>query len=111
MDKNERHQAGGQSIVPPGSLLRLIKKPAGAVEWKKKIGRICRVGYYNKKDGLGIIWIVNQFGEYVEMIEQKDAGVYFEVVEFANERDFYGDNRPPLSRINEPSPEWQWSDK
>jgi len=99
-----------RSIVPPGSVLRFVKVPEGADEGcERQIGRLCRVGYYCRKDGTEIVWIVNQFGEYVETWDQSDLEDYFEIVQRSQEEDLYGLDKPQWATIESSEPQWQWT--
>ena len=99
-----------KSVIPPGSILRLVKCPKDADNGcEDQIGKLCRAGYYCKGCGLGIVWIVDQFGEYVETFDQHDLKDYFEVVKLSDEQDFHGDNRPKFGKIDSADSEWQWT--
>ena len=65
----------------------------------KDIGREFRVGYYNPKDGLDCIWLVNEEGEYEQTTDRKFLLKCFEV-EYWN---LFGKGRPALRRMRIPS--------
>jgi hypothetical protein len=76
--------------LPPGSKLRLVKADENTPAWKPDIGRFFSVGYYNSQDGLNVIWLVNEKGEYEQTTDQESLGVYFEILRVADSDDFFG---------------------
>lgn len=50
--------------IYPKSKIKLIKLWPYARKKKHELGEVWRVGYYSKKDGLNVIWLVNENGEY-----------------------------------------------
>ncbi len=95
--------------IPPRSVVRLVAPPKEAKQWVQKRGLLCRIGYYSRQDGLDVVWIVDQFGEYVETMDQESVYRYFERVETSDEDDFFGDRRSPIGKIPDESAEWKWS--
>jgi hypothetical protein len=53
--------------IPPGSVLSVRRKARSP--WAGEVGRIFRVGYYGKMDGLDCIWLVDEKGEYSQTID------------------------------------------
>lgn len=49
--------------VPPRSRVRLVRFDKPTPAWRKDVGREFRVGDYNRKDGLGCIWLFNEDGK------------------------------------------------
>ena len=47
--------------IPPCSVLSVSGTARSS--WAGEVGRIFRVGYYTKKDGLDCIWLVDEKGE------------------------------------------------
>jgi hypothetical protein len=86
-------------IIPPRSKVRLVKADKKTPSWRKQIGRQFRVGYYNRKDGLGCIWLVNESGEYEQSTDRNFLLRYFVIERISGEKDFYGQKKRRLERI------------
>jgi hypothetical protein len=82
--------------MPPRSVVRLVRSDDSTPCWKGREGTISRIGYYSRQDGLGVIWLVNDEGEYCETVDRRGVLKYFQVLEVSDETDLYGDNREPL---------------
>ena len=61
-----------------------------------QFGRIFRVGYYSRMDGLDCIWLVDENGKYCQTIDHDYLNGFYDVVSIAKERSFYGRGRPKL---------------
>ena len=48
------------NVIPPRSLVELIRADDDTPRWKDRIGKIYRIGYYNPQDGLDTIWLVDE---------------------------------------------------
>src|SRR5438046_1435304 len=68
-------------IIPPLSVVRLMRADKHTPRWKDQIGRIFRVGYYSRQDGIDCVWLVNEDGKYEQSADQASFRDYFEVVE------------------------------
>jgi hypothetical protein len=82
--------------IPPCSVVA-VRKDVGK-SWASKAGRVFRVGYYSKTDGLDCIWLVDETGNYDQTIDHECLN---QVRSVANERSLYGQGRPnflPLVR-------------
>lgn len=90
-------------IIPPRSRVRLIRADDQTPSWKKDIGRHFRVGYYNPKDGLDCIWLVNEEGEYEQTTNREFLLKYFDVEHWCREKSFFGRGRRRLRRIRIPN--------
>jgi hypothetical protein len=88
-------------IIPPLSILRLVRADADTPQWKKQIGRLFRVGYYSRQDGTNCLWLVNDKGEYEQTIDQSRLHRYFALVQKSSERSLYGANRPPIPPLSQ----------
>lgn len=99
-----------RKIISPVSILRAKKLLNGISPWNDKIGRLCRVGYYSRQDGIDVVWLVDEDGDYCETTDQKDLESYFDIVVNSNIQDTYGDLSDTLPPIFNPSIEWKWSD-
>jgi hypothetical protein len=53
-------------------------------------GRVFRVGYYSKMDGLDCIWLVDETGHYEQTIDHECLNKFFEVQSLGKERSLYG---------------------
>ena len=90
-------------IIPPRSVVELVRADAAARRWKANIGRRFRIGYYCKQDGLDCIWLVNDAGEYEQTADQESIQKYFRIVKRSNEKDLFGTNRRRLPRLRSSS--------
>jgi hypothetical protein len=77
-------------IIPPGSVFRLKESDSKTPGWKADVGRVFRIGYYSKQDGLDVIWLVNEQGKYEQTTDREFLLKYFEPVEISEESDLYG---------------------
>ncbi|MEA2734496.1 MAG: hypothetical protein QOE14_947 [Humisphaera sp.] len=87
-------------VVPPRSVVILAtvdrkKSP----DWKLDRGRMFRIGYYNRNDGLDCVWLVNDAGEYEQTTDRATLLHHFVILHLSNEKDLYGDRRPPLRAL------------
>lgn len=84
-------------IVPPRSVVILTSIDVkSSPDWKEDRGRIFRVGYYNRRDGLDCIWLVNDQGEYEQTTDRETLLKHFVILKLSNENDIFGDHRPLL---------------
>ncbi len=80
-------------VIPPGSFVKLL------APWGNDQGRVFRIGYYNRQDGLNCVWLVNEAGTYEQTTDQKTIEEDFEVLKLTEETDFYGVDREALRPI------------
>jgi hypothetical protein len=85
--------------IPPQSVVRLAHADRRTPAWRKDTGRIFRVGYYSRNDGLDCIWLVNDDGRYEQTTDHEFLYRYFDVIHFAKDTNWYGRRRPRLSGI------------
>jgi hypothetical protein len=83
-------------IVPPRSIVRLLKADAGTPVYRDAVGRQYRVGYYRRDDGLGTIWLVAEKGKYFGTTNKQDLARYYAIESISGETDLFGDHRPQL---------------
>lgn len=76
--------------IPPGSKLKVVK----TVECHEDLGRCFTVGFYGVRDGLDVIWLVNEKGEYEQTTDHESIGDLFEIVLLSRNRDYYGKDTP-----------------
>jgi hypothetical protein len=89
-----RSSAKPSSIIPPLSVVKIAKVTRQTPAWKNRKGKINRVGYYSKQDGLDCVWLVDDDGKYGEAVDQAMIKTHFEVLELSEETDLFGDDRP-----------------
>jgi hypothetical protein len=92
---NTRRQAYFGKVLPPCSVVRLT------ADWGNDKGRIFRIGYYSRQDGLNCVWLVNESGEYEQTTDQKSIDEDFEILKLSTETDVYGVEREVLGSISE----------
>jgi hypothetical protein len=90
-----RRNAFFGKVIPPRSIVRLT------ADWGTDKGRVFRIGYYNPKDGLNCVWLVNESGKYEQTADQKSMDEDFEVLRLSTETDLHGMNREVLRPISE----------
>ena len=86
-------------VIPPLSVVKLVRVTANEPSWCDHAGRIFRIGYYNPQDGLDCVWLVNEAGEYRETVDQEMIRTHFDVLEISGETDVFGVNRVPISPL------------
>jgi hypothetical protein len=84
------------SIIPPLSVVQIVKVTAEETAWAGNEGRIFRIRYYSKNDGLDCVWLVDDAGEYAEAVDQEMIRTHFKVLELSNETDLFGVDRPVI---------------
>lgn len=86
-------------IIPPRSVFRLARSDEKTTGWKADVGRVFRIGYYSRQDGLDAIWLVNQEGKYEQTTDREFLVKYFEPIEISDETDLYGSGKPPFKPL------------
>jgi hypothetical protein len=86
-------------IIPPRSMFRLVRSDRKTPTWSRDIGKVFRIGYYSKQDGLDCIWLVNNLGEYEQTVDRDYLLKYFEPVTISSEINFYGIGKPKLRAL------------
>ena len=90
------------SIIPPLSVVQVSRVTASEPAWEGYEGRIVRIGYYRKNDGLDCVWLVDDEGGYCEAVDQEMIRTHFKVLHLSDETDLFGVDRPVIGR-REPS--------
>jgi len=90
-----RRNAYFGKVIPPRSVVRLT------ADWGNKKGRVFRIGYYSRQDGLNCVWLVNNSGEYEQTTDQNSIDKDFEVLKLSTETDLFGFKREILRPISE----------
>ena len=93
--RNIRLTAYVGKVVPPLTVVKLL------ASWGNDQGRIFRIGYYGRQDGLNCVWLVNEKGTYEQTTDQSSIEKDFEVLNLSHETDLYGANRSVLGPIAE----------
>ncbi len=84
--------------IPPLSVVRVACK-GGSSSLRKDNGRVFRVGYYSKTDGLDCVWLVNDEGHYEQTVDHEFLYRHFDVIHFADHSNWYGRRRPKIPPI------------
>src|SRR5258707_13890369 len=88
-------------VIPPGSVVRLVKADASVPAWRARVGEEYRVGYYRRTDGLDSIWLVNAKGENQASTDRIRLARYFAVTSLSREKDVFGESWPPVHRLQQ----------
>jgi hypothetical protein len=97
-------QAGSSDLqrpvpIPPLSVVSLAYSDRETPSWQNQEGRVFRIGYYSRTDGLDCIWLVNDKGKYEQTIDHESLYRYFDVIHFADHTNWYGRRRPKIPPI------------
>jgi hypothetical protein len=82
-------------VIPPRSVVRLLSP------WGNNQGRVFRIGYYSRQDGLNCVWLVNESGDYEQTTDQKSIDEDIEVLKLSEETDLYGVDCETLRPISD----------
>ena len=88
-----------QSVIPPLSVVKIVKVTDDQPNWTDQEGRTFRVGYYRKQDGLDCVWLVDDQGNYCKTVDQDMIPTHFEVVTESTVTDLFGVNSPAIQAI------------
>ena len=88
-------------IIPPLSVVQVIKVTKDEPAWSGYEGRVFRIGYYRPRDGLDCVWLVTDGGEYRETVDQEMIRTHFKVLYLSDEADFFGSERPKIGHREE----------
>jgi hypothetical protein len=83
-------------VVPPLSLVKVIKVTNEEPDWCGYEGRVFRIGYYSRNDGLDCVWLVDDEGQYLEAVDQEMIRTHFEILQRSDESDLFGVDRPVI---------------
>jgi hypothetical protein len=87
-----------QVPIPPLSIVRASYK-GRSLSFRKRNGRVFRVGYYSRQDGLDCIWLVNDEGKYEQTVDHDFLYRHFDVIQFADHENWYGRRRKKIPPI------------
>ena len=90
-------------VIPPRSIVTLIRADEQTPAWRDQVGRQFRIGYYCRNCGLDTIWLVNDDAEYEQTTDHESLLRYFVIDKLSRERDLYGRKRPKLGRLRRPA--------
>ena len=90
-------------VIPPRSVVTLIRADESTPVWRSQVGRQFRIGYYCRNCGLDTIWLVNDEGEYEQTIDHESLLRHFVIDKLSTEKELYGRNRPKLGRRRKPA--------
>jgi hypothetical protein len=82
--------------IPPKSVVKLVKLWPHARRHGYEVGQSWRVGYYIHNDGLDVIWLVDEDGNYCETVDHDWLEKHFEIVILSTEESLYGHGKTPL---------------
>jgi hypothetical protein len=83
-------------VIPPLSLVKVVKATSEEPDWIGYEGREFRIGYYSRQDGLDCVWLVDDDGQYSETVDQEMIKTHFEILQRSDESDLYGVVRPVI---------------
>lgn len=86
--------------IPPRSIVKLKKLWPHARKQGHEIGELWRIGYYSPQDGLDVVWLVDSAGNYDWTVDHEWLYSKFEVVQYSDEDDLFGENREPLGEFS-----------
>jgi hypothetical protein len=86
-------------VIPPLSLVKVIKVTSEEPDWTGYEGRVFRIGYYSRNDGLDCVWLVDDDGHYSEAVDQEMIKTHFEILQRSDESDLYGADRPVIGPL------------
>jgi hypothetical protein len=95
----------GARVIPPRSIVELVKADTQTPLWKNRIGERYRIGYYNPQHGLQDIWLVDEDGTYLDVINESYLSKYFKIVSVSDEKDLFGKKRVPCETNEEKTSE------
>jgi hypothetical protein len=86
-------------VIPPRSVFRCVRSDKRTPLWKTDVGRVFRIGYYSRQDGLDCLWLVNEKGKYEQTTDRELLLRYFEPVRISRETNLFGDDKPKFRAI------------
>lgn len=85
--------------LPPESIVRLTKLWPHARKNGYEIGQTWRIGYYSRKDGLDVIWLVDTNGDYSQTADHDWIETHFEVTFLSEVTSIFGVRRLHLGPL------------
>jgi hypothetical protein len=87
------------AIIPPRSVVRLVRADKRTPMWQHRIGERFRIGYYSEKGGVDCIWLVDAYGDYIEAADRKSIVQYFVLERLSKESDIFGKKKRRLPAL------------
>ena len=84
-------------VIPP---LSVVKVTSLGPDWADQLGRVFRIGYYSRNDGLDCVWLVNDSGDYEQTTDQQMIRDHFTVLSLSDEADMFGDGREVIGSLD-----------
>lgn len=88
--------------IPPLSRVRWINycetEREEGDDWVGR-DRDFRIGFYSRQDGLDVIWLVTEDGEYLETVDHDFLEENFELIRLSDIQDPYGENDDVIGPI------------
>jgi hypothetical protein len=76
-----------------------LKKAVRRSDSLNEIGRLFRIGYYSRIDGLDYIWLIDENGDYAQTLDHAFLHSNFSIMSLSKERSLYGRGRPPFGKF------------
>lgn len=90
MKSFNKKQIDISDIIPPRSVVELVRADDETPCWKDSIGKHYRIGYYSRQDGLDVIWLVDDTGDYCETTDRDYLLKYFRIIRLSKCKDYFG---------------------
>ena len=100
---NQNSKAESSPPIQPLSEVRVTLVTANQPDWSGYLGKVFRIGYYRRQDGLNCVWLVSDDGEYGETVDQEMIRTHFDVTYLSDETDLYGVDRSIIPPRTPPS--------
>jgi len=78
-----------KEVIPPRSIVELIKVGEPPHLWKKDLGTKYEIGYYSKNDGLDVVWLLKINTDHRETVDQDAIRKYFKIIYLSDEKEYY----------------------
>ena len=84
------HQSGIPELIPPGTVVRLVKADRNTPTWSDQVGHRFIVGYYSRQDGLDVIWLIDELRKTFQTTDRNFLLRYFEIEQLGHSVDAFG---------------------
>lgn len=105
VDNNVNCKVKPMRPIPPLSIVQYVKHDPKADVSAGKLGKCYRVGYYSKQDGLDVIWLVDDSGDYCETTTHAYLYKHYKIKKLSDEIDLYGKHKKKIGPIKSPKKE------
>jgi len=86
-------------VIPPRSVVRLVRAGPHTPAWKDKLGKRYRIGYYQPRHGLREIILLDEKGRYFDAVDPEYLMKYFRIERLSKESDYFGVNRRRIGPV------------